>query len=179
MPQDPNVHPVWSKETKQIAQNLDRLDYFQVLGASPDATFDELKAKYHQLQRNYHPDSFFTSPDDRLKAAVKAIAKRVAEAYVVLRDPVKREKYTRDIQGEDRAHRLRYTEQSEREAKQEAEEATARTPQGRKLYEKARAARERGDLAGALRDLRTALVFEPNNPRFLAEMDEIGKTSAP
>ena len=94
MSEDPNVHPHWAAETKHIAANLDRLDYFQVLGAKHDAPLAELKARYHQLQRNYHPDSFFSSPDTELKNAVTAIAKRVAEAYVILRDARKRAKYT-------------------------------------------------------------------------------------
>lgn len=166
MPTDPNVHPHWAAETKQIAQNLHRLDYFQVLGATRDAPLAELKAKYHQLQRNYHPDSFFTSPDLELRDAVKAIAKRVAEAYVILRDPDKRVKYTRDISGPERAQRLRYTDESEREARQEKEVAIAKTAQGRQLWSKANEALRRGDLAGAERDLKTALIFEADNARF-------------
>ena len=135
--------------------------------------FRSLKARYHQLQRNYHPDSFFTSPDEDLRAAVKAIAKRVAEAYVILRDPQKREKYTRDISGPERARRLRYNEQSEREAKKEREEAVAKTSQGRQLWGKAREALERGDLTGAERDLKTALIFEADNPQFREKLDEV------
>jgi DnaJ-class molecular chaperone len=178
VPQDPNVHPHWAAETKQIAKNLGRLDYFQVLGASRDAPLPELKAKYHQLQRNYHPDSFFTSPDAELREAVKAIAKRVAEAYVILRDPEKRVKYTRDITGPDRARRLRYTEESEREAREEKETAIAKTAQGRQLWSKAQAALRRGDLAGAERDLKTALIFEADNERFREKLEELRRRLA-
>ena len=173
MPLDPNVHPHWAEETKQIARNLHRLDYFQVLGASPSATFDELKAKYHQLQRNYHPDSFFTSPDQELRDAVKAIAKRLAEAYVILRDPEKRRKYTQDISGPDRERRLRFTEESEFEARREKAEAVGKTAQGRQLWSKANDALRRGDLAGAERDLQTALIFEANNDGFRQLLDAI------
>ena len=173
MSEDPNVHPHWAAETKAIARNLHRLDYFQVLGASKEDTIDELKAKYHQLQRNYHPDSFFTSPDIELKEAVKAIAKRVAEAYVTLRDPVKRRKYTTDIKGPNRSQRLRYTEQSEREARKEQEAVIGTTQQGRQLWSKAQAALRSGNHVGALRDLKTALVFESDNKRFKQQIEEI------
>ncbi len=172
MPIDPNVHPVWAQETKEIAKSLDQLDYFQVLGAPYDATREQLRKQYHQLQRNYHPDSFFTSPDEELKAAVKAISKRVAEAWVILRSS-KRAKYVRDVQGEDRARKLRYTEESEREQKKEREEAIAKTSQGRQLWQKAMLSLEKGDTAGALRDLKTGLIFETGNPNFVNKIAEL------
>jgi curved DNA-binding protein CbpA len=173
VPDDPNVHPHWAAETKQIARSLNQLDYFQVLGATPQATLEELKAKYHQLQRNYHPDSFFSSPDDDLKRAVTAIAKRVAEAYVILRDPEKRAKYTRDIGGPDRAEKLRYTENTQREQRIEKEQETGMTPQGRKLWKKAMESEKKGDIAGAIRDLKTALLFERDNELFKAKIEEL------
>lgn len=171
--EDPNVHPHWAAETKMIASRLDHLDYFQLLGAKPTATLEELRARYHQLQRNYHPDSFFTSPDVDLKKAVNDIAKRVAEAWVILRDPEKRDKYTRDINGPERAQRLRYTDESDREARQERETSIARTAQGRSLWSKALAAIRVGDYAGAARDLRTGLIFEADNQRFRQKLDEV------
>ena len=84
-----------------------------------DAPAGALKAKYHALQRNYHPDAFFWSPDDELRQAVNAIAKRVAEAYVILRDPEKRAKYTRDISGPERHQKLRYTDETAHEQRLE------------------------------------------------------------
>ncbi|MBK8012868.1 MAG: DnaJ domain-containing protein [Deltaproteobacteria bacterium] len=173
MPEDPNIHPDWAAEAKDIADSLDLLDYFQILGAEIEAPAEELKLRYHQLQRNYHPDTFFSSPDLELRAAVTKIAKRVAEAYVILRDPQKRAKYTRDIAGPERAQRLRYSEDSEREARQEKVEELGRTAQGRKLWAKAQDCLRRGDLQGAQRDLQTALLFERDNERFKTKLDEI------
>lgn len=173
MPEDPNVHPHWAAETKHIAANLDRLDYFQILGAQHDAPLAELKARYHQLQRNYHPDSFFSSPDQELKSAVNRIAKRVAEAYVILRDARKREKYTRDITGDERDKKLRYNDESDREARIEKEQEQGKTAQGRKLWRKAQDAAKKGDYKGAARDLQTALLFERDNQMFKDALDEV------
>ena len=171
MPEDPNVHPHWAAETKQIAKHLEQLDYFQVLGVDYDAPLELLKSQYHQLQRNYHPDSFFSSPDEELKWAVHAIAKRVAEAYVILRDPAKRKKYTRDITSEERAKKLRYDEESEREQRIEKEQEVAKTAQGRQLWTKAMNAERSGDLKSAIRDLQTALIFENGNEAFKAKLE--------
>ncbi|MBX2813038.1 MAG: J domain-containing protein [Myxococcales bacterium] len=171
MTEDPNVHPHWAAETKAIARNLARLDYFQVLGVTTEASHDELKCKYHQLLRNYHPDSFFISPDQELKEAVKAIAKRVTEAYVTLRNPQKRRQYTEDIQGPYRQQRLRYTEQRESEIRRDS--TVGETTQGRQLWLKALAAIRAGNYADAERDLQTALIFEHSNTSFQAKLNEI------
>ena len=179
MPQDPNVHPHWAAETKLIAQSLDKYDYYQVLGAKRDASFDVLKKRYHELQRAYHPDSFFTSPDEALREAVMRIAKRVTEAYVILRDPAKRAKYTDDIQGPNREKKLRYSDESAQEQRKADQEKTGRTPQGRQLWRKAQDAIDRGDIASAIRDLKTALLFEQGNPLFtdaLAELEQTDET---
>jgi curved DNA-binding protein CbpA len=179
VPEDPNIHPHWAAETKHIAASLEHLDYFQVLGATPEAPFEELKAKYHALLRNYHPDTFYQSPDQDLRAAVTKIAKRVAEAYVILRDPEKRAKYTRDVQGPERSKKLRYSEESEREQRKEKEEELGRTPQGRQLVQKALSQLRTGDYQGALRDLKTALLFEKGNEsvkKRLQEVEEIVKS---
>ncbi len=173
MAEDPNVHPHWAAETKLIARSLDQLDYFQVLGAAVDAPLAELKERYHQLQRNYHPDAFFTSPDPELKDAVHRIAKRIAEAYTILRDPERRAKYTRDIGGADRPKKLRYTEESQREQRIEKELEQGKTAQGRQLWKKAEEAARRNDLASAIRDLKTALLFEKDNDRFKSRIAEL------
>ena len=105
------------------------------------------------------------------------IAKRVTEAYVILRDPRKRPKYTEDISGPDRAKKLRYDEQSEQETRKADREKEGRTQQGRQLWRKAQEALKRGDKASAIRDLKTALLFEQGNPLFTDALAELEGTS--
>jgi len=63
-------------------------DYYDVLGVPRDAGADEIRTAYRKLARTYHPDlNKDPEADDKFKA--------VAEAYEVLRDPEKREKYDR------------------------------------------------------------------------------------
>jgi curved DNA-binding protein len=63
-------------------------DYYEVLGVGRDASSDDIRGAYRKLARKYHPDlNKEPEADDRFKA--------VAEAYEVLRDPEKREKYDR------------------------------------------------------------------------------------
>ncbi len=64
-------------------------DYYEVLGVEQDAPPDEVKKSYRKLALKYHPDRNQGDPnaDARLKEA--------AEAYVVLSDPEKRQRYNR------------------------------------------------------------------------------------
>jgi hypothetical protein len=55
-----------------------------MLGISPDATAEEIQARWRELARRYHPDSQTGSVE---------LFSPVAEAYAVLNDPVKREAY--------------------------------------------------------------------------------------
>lgn len=65
----------------------DKRDYYEVLGVSKTATEDELKRAYRTLAKKYHPD---LHPND---AEAEAHFKEVNEAYEILSDPAKRQKY--------------------------------------------------------------------------------------
>lgn len=67
-------------------------DYYEVLGVSKNATADELKKAYRTLAIKYHPDRHTNDPEDQKKEAEEKF-KEAAEAYDVLSDPEKRQRY--------------------------------------------------------------------------------------
>ncbi len=66
---------------------MDYKDYYKVLGVQRGATADDIKKAFRKLARKYHPD---VNPGDK-KAEEKF--KEINEAYEVLSDPDKRQKY--------------------------------------------------------------------------------------
>jgi curved DNA-binding protein len=66
---------------------MDFKDYYSVLGLEKDASQDEIKRRYRELAKKYHPDK---NPGN--KEAERKF-KEVTEAHEVLGDPEKRKKY--------------------------------------------------------------------------------------
>ena len=65
----------------------DKRDYYEVLGVSKSSSDDEIKKAYRKLAKQYHPD---LNPDD---STAESKFKEVNEAYEVLSDSSKKERY--------------------------------------------------------------------------------------
>ena len=69
------------------------MDYYRILGVSQDAVPAEIKKAYRKLALKVHPDVNRDDPHP------EEDFQKITEAYGVLIDPGKREKYDRDRQG--------------------------------------------------------------------------------
>lgn len=64
-------------------------DYYKILGVEKTASADEIKKAYRKFAMKYHPDR---NPGDK---QAEEMFKKGSEAYEVLSDPAKRERYDR------------------------------------------------------------------------------------
>lgn len=66
---------------------MDFKDYYKILGVDKNASQAEIKSAYRKMAQKYHPDK------NKGDSAAESTFKDVAEAYQVLSDPEKRNKY--------------------------------------------------------------------------------------
>ncbi|WP_408956442.1 DnaJ domain-containing protein [Natroniella sp. ANB-PHB2] len=71
-------------------------DYYEILEVSSNASQAEIKQKYRELVKKYHPDRHYDNP---LKELTLEKFKEVKEAYDVLGDPEERSRYDRNRKG--------------------------------------------------------------------------------
>lgn len=163
-------------EIRTLARMIDELNYYEILKIEPGAALSGIRGAYHEQSRIFHPDRYLSLADEELRRSINAIAKRIKEAYAILRHPVKRRQYNLVLQDESRKGKsLRFTHETAMAAQRAREQAVGKTPKGREFIRMAEEERRKGNLAAALRNVKMALVYEPGNARFLSLQDEIAK----
>jgi len=159
-------------EIRALAAILDELDYYGVLEIQGGAPASEVRAAYHRASRRFHPDGHRELGDD-LRPLLAQIAKRVTEAYSVLRDPRRRQVYDQQLAGDSARMRVPLVNASAEAERKSREQREGKTPNGRRYFMLAQADLARGDKVAAERNLRTALTFEPGNAGFQTMLTEL------
>jgi curved DNA-binding protein CbpA len=173
------LSPQQVAQLREFASALTKLDYFQLLRVDVNAVPADIKKAFHRESRTFHPDRFFHIKDADTKSYVNQIYKRITEAYYVLRDDAKRRKYQTDIQSPARLDKLRFNEDSEAEQKAEQKKAQDEefggNAKSRPFFKAALADCEKENWAAAERNLKTAMTFDPSNPRIKEKLAEVAQ----
>ncbi|XP_047435501.1 dnaJ homolog subfamily A member 3, mitochondrial-like isoform X2 [Mugil cephalus] len=80
-------HGITSHSFHSSCRQNNKQDFYDVLGVSRTASQKDIKKAYYQMAKKYHPDTNPDDPDAKEKFA------KLAEAYEVLSDEVKRKQY--------------------------------------------------------------------------------------
>lgn len=163
-------------EIRALAGILDELDYYRVLEVTNGVSVSEIRAAYHRASRRFHPDGHRNIGADLLPALTR-IAKRVTEAYSVLRDPRRRQVYDQQIAADAEKRRMPLANANAEAERQSREQREGRTPNGRRYFMLAQADLGRGDRVAAERNLRMAVTFEPDNAAFKEQLAQLRKKS--
>ena len=158
-------------EIRALAKIMDELDYYQILHLEPGASQSEIKRAYFASSRVMHPDAN-RHLSTEVQVECMRVAKRVTEAYCVLRDPRSRTAYDAQRSEEDSDIRIQLADAKASHVKKDNQERQGKTPQGRQFYQKAAAALERDEAAAAVSNLQMALTFEPDNAFFKEKLSE-------
>ena len=70
----------------------EKRDYYEVLGLSKGASADEIKSAYRKMALKWHPDKWVDGTEQEKKTAEEKF-KEASEAYSVLSDPEKKQRY--------------------------------------------------------------------------------------
>jgi len=85
-------------------------NYYQILGVSKDASFDEVKQSYRKLVLKYHPDK---NPDEKKEVAEEKF-KKITQAYEILSSKEKRAKYDKQFFNQNDRAKRKSTKKSKR-----------------------------------------------------------------
>jgi len=163
-------------EIQALARIVDELDYYQILHLERDASPTEVKRAYHRTSRSFHPDAN-RHLEPELQEGCRRIAKRLTEAYCVLRDPRRRRAYDERLEAGEGV-RIQLAEARAAHARSQSAATQGRTPQGRQFFQKAVQDLDAGRISSAVSNLQMALTFEPDNAAFkerLAEAKRLGR----
>lgn len=166
--------PFAAGEIRALARLLDEFDYYALLGVPRGASGSVVRDAYYAQSRRFHPD-VNRHEDDDLRRAAERIAKRVTEAYAILRDPRRRKLYDERLAADTRgAHaRMPLVEAQAEAGRRGTAEQLGRTANGRRYFALATSELAKGDLAAAARSLQMAVTFEPGNPHFQTKLAEV------
>ncbi|OQS06170.1 DnaJ subfamily C protein [Thraustotheca clavata] len=88
------------RETKLELKKAKRKDYYKILDISPSASDAEIKKAYRKSALKYHPDRHSNKTEEEQKEAEHCF-KDVGEAYAVLSDPQKKQRYDSGVDLDD------------------------------------------------------------------------------
>lgn len=159
-PRAPDSKPVESEAAaalrNEIAaqfENLEDLDYYQLLSIDAAATAAEIKVSYLQAAKRYHPDALAKAGlDAETRQQANSVFARISKAYSILSNPRQRAEY-------DEA-------QSSSEGPIDAE----RLANAESLYRKGEVLLRSGNFAGAIEFLRPAVELWPDESDYCSAL---------
>ena len=153
-----------------MSDSVDDYDYYQLLGVSPLATADQVRAAFHRFAREHHPDNFLGSLEEAEQHT--ELYQLGSEAYRILLDPMKRKLYNEGLE----KGVLRYSEDRAEEKRRTIRPpggVTLRSGKARAFFARAHKAIKSEDWPQAKLNLKMAIQNEPDNEDLKAKLAEV------
>ena len=171
------TQPQFATTLIQLSQDIDKMDYYQILNLQHSCNKLDIKQRYYNMSRALHPDKFFHLNDKAVQAAVKKIYKRITESYTILRDERKRRLYTEQINGEARTKHLRFQESDDQKLMDEerAKKEVVKSVRGGSFMPAYLSEMSKKNWDAAHRHLQSAMIFEMGNTRLQELLKELNE----
>lgn len=91
-----DLEPDRKKEILELDRMLDKANLFELLGLREGASPEDVKKKFYEASRRYHPDRFFGKNLGSFRSRVDRIFRKFSEAHQTLTDPDKRAQYLKE-----------------------------------------------------------------------------------
>ena len=88
----------FKRELYFVYEQLDEVNYYELLGAGPDAGRRDFRSNYFRMSKRYHPDRFYQKILGDYATMIEQIFQRVTKAYQTLSNRNKRKKYDAALQ---------------------------------------------------------------------------------
>jgi DNA-binding response OmpR family regulator len=163
----------FGKLVEQIHEQLDTVDYYQLLRVDKNSASSVIKEAYFYWSLHFHPDRFMRLSDDALKKKIYGIFKRMSEAFKVLINPEARSRYDENLAGPRRETSLRYLEIERTPDTLIDPTAEATTAVGKRYLHFATLAESEGNLRSALKYLTQAIQLEPENQALKNRLEDV------
>ncbi len=82
---------------EKMAGMVERGTYYQILSLPIDTKPEQVKARFFELSKSFHPDRYFRRNIGRYENMLTLIFKKISEAFNVLYDPQKKRHYDREL----------------------------------------------------------------------------------
>jgi tetratricopeptide (TPR) repeat protein len=123
----------------RVLGDIQKKNYFEILGLSPKSRPQDFKRSYHDLAKNFHPDKLQPGTDQELVTLTKEIFAIMTTAYEVLTNDAKKAAYIKEME-QGKAEKILASES---------------------LAEEGKAALKSGQIAKAIEKLRKAMELRP------------------
>ena len=160
--------PQIAKFVDRALENLDRLDYYRVLGVGRQADSAEVRRAYYRLAGKLHPDVYGSELDAGDRRKLMTVFSRAVEAYRVLADADRRERYEQFLA----EGRLRWDEGEARRPRQPSPELAVKGDGARRFFLLGLEALTSGDARSAAMNFRLALSLDPGNDVIVDKLAE-------
>ena len=173
------IGPERYKMIMEFSKLLEKLDYYQIMGLEKTAPSHEVKKRYYELARRFHPDRFSGVRQQEFMVRLNKVFKLMTEGYQILADPQKRKAYDYNLATRRNKDTLRMKRVTQEQSTSTAKQRLIKNANARKFYELGQKALAEGNIKGAQMNFTLAIQQAPGDQVIKDALERLKKKMEP